>query len=204
MQVLGQCPLGSRLCLWSSPSPLTSTAEFCSCQIHGQLWPGWCPGDPWQPPTSRHTSDSDALVSATFSTPVTPGPNVHLRIISPHHSCLIPSLLAGIWYLSELIWARSSPGWDSSRISMEQTEPRFPIALDIPLTYLTSCTLLPEAREVKSELAVIFPSFPQYSGMGRAGLTFYFCLMLLFFWNCKRPIIGGRGIFFALWGKCGD
>lgn len=115
MQVLGQCPLGSRLCLWSSPSPLTSTAEFCSCQIHGQLWPGWCPGDPWQPPTSRHTSDSDALVSATFSTPVTPGP----MFTSGSSHPIIAALSQVYWLASDICLNWSGPGPLQGEILLE-------------------------------------------------------------------------------------
>lgn len=152
-------------------------------------------GDPWQPPPGRHTSAqlplaSGTLVSAKFSIPATPGPGVHLRIISPHHSCLFQVY----WLASDicLYWSGPSPPHSEllPRVSMEQRHQGSPVPWNFPSLTLHACALLPGAREVKSELGsdrvTCCHSFP-HSRITRNGKGWTFLLFLTLL--CASPFL---------------
>lgn len=198
-------PLVPRLCLglpchcWPLPLNSAASASMVSVGL------GSAPGDPWQPPTGRLGPCSAPISFRHLSVyqvlhpnnPWSRGPpQDHLS----HHSCPIPRVLVGIRRLSKWSWARPSSQWPPG-VSSRTMEPRFADTLDIPLTFLAClpCSPWGQTGETRTwfwqcDLPPVSPSFPQYPGMARTGLSRYFllCSMLPFFCNCKSPVLGGK------------
>lgn len=204
-----QCPLISRPGLWSSL--LTSTIEFCSGWTHGPLWPGQSPQGSLATSTGSLTSAqlplvSDTLVSTKFFISVITGPGITLEFTHP----IIATSVQVYWLASDISLNWVGPGPPHSELLLESQWSNGARISWPPLTLHVS-TLLPEAREVKSELGsdsvTCHHSFPySHNILESQGLDFLAIpySALCSFCNCKPPVWGERGTFLALWENFDD